>query len=233
MAASKHLPYQISILLALLFFSARGSASESVWYGRCVGVSDGDTIKVLTTAKQQIRVRIAFIDAPEKGQPFGQCAKEAMSDLVFGKDVELRPHGIDRYGRLVARVFVAGQDAGLELLKQGLCWVYEKYFDQAPPKSRAVIAAPKIWHKLKEPVSGKTLTQWHRGSGETGEKERTKMMEDAQGVERTLAIFRVEANSQDVLTRRDVANHSASGSGCDIAWRALQAEGCCTIPIFG
>ena len=45
-------------------------------------------------------------------------AKQAMSELVFGKEVELRPHTIDRYGRLVARVLVSGQDAGLELLKQ-------------------------------------------------------------------------------------------------------------------
>jgi len=49
-----------------------------------------------------------------------------MSALVFGKDMELRPHTIDRYGRLVAMVLVGNQDAGLELLKQGLCWVYEK-----------------------------------------------------------------------------------------------------------
>jgi endonuclease YncB( thermonuclease family) len=54
-----------------------------------------------------------------------------MSELVFDKDVELRPDSIDRYGRLVVRVLVDGQDAGLELLKQGLCWVYEKYVGEA------------------------------------------------------------------------------------------------------
>jgi len=50
-----------------------------------------------------------------------------MGELTFGKDVKLGPHTIDRYGRLVARVLVDGQDAGLELLKQALCVVYEKY----------------------------------------------------------------------------------------------------------
>ena len=35
--------------------------------GQCVGVTDGDTIRVLTPEKQQIPVRIAFIDALEKG----------------------------------------------------------------------------------------------------------------------------------------------------------------------
>jgi endonuclease YncB( thermonuclease family) len=33
--------------------------------------------------------------------------------------------------RLVARVLVDNQDAGLELLKEGLCCVYEKYVGEA------------------------------------------------------------------------------------------------------
>ena len=58
-------------------------------------------------------------------------------ELVFGKDVELVPHTVDRCGRLVARVFVDNQDAGLELLKQGLCWVYERYLPEASPDIEA------------------------------------------------------------------------------------------------
>jgi micrococcal nuclease len=91
----------------------------------------------LTAAKQQIRVRIAFIDAPEKSQAFGNRAKQAMSELAYDKDVELRPHSIDRYGRLVATVFVEGRDVGLQLLKEGFCWVYEKYVGQASPEIQA------------------------------------------------------------------------------------------------
>jgi endonuclease YncB( thermonuclease family) len=105
-------------------------------HGRITGIVDGDTINVLILSNQQIRVRIAFIDAPEKGQPFGQRAKQVMSELVFGKDVKLRPHTIDRYGRLVSRVLVDNQDAGFELLKQGLCWVYERYLPEASPDIR-------------------------------------------------------------------------------------------------
>ena len=66
--------------------------------GRTIGITDGDTIKVLSADKEQILVRIAFIDAPEKGKPFGERAKQALSKLVFDKEVELRPHTIDRYG---------------------------------------------------------------------------------------------------------------------------------------
>jgi endonuclease YncB( thermonuclease family) len=49
-------------------------------------------------------VFVSFVDAPEKGQAFGQRAKQAMSELVFGRNVELVPHSMDRYGRLVVQV---------------------------------------------------------------------------------------------------------------------------------
>ena len=50
-------------------------------HGRITGIVDGDTMNVLIRAKQQIRVRVAFIDAPEKDQPFGERAKAAMGEL--------------------------------------------------------------------------------------------------------------------------------------------------------
>jgi len=78
-------------------------------HGRITRVVDGDRINVLILGKQQIRVRFAFVlTRRKKGQPFGQRAKAALSELMFGKDVKLRPHTIDRYGRLVARVLVDG-----------------------------------------------------------------------------------------------------------------------------
>ncbi|GLW61708.1 hypothetical protein Hthe01_20570 [Hydrogenophilus thermoluteolus] len=60
---------------------------------RISGVSDGDTLTCLAE-KRQIRVRLAQIDAPEKRQPFGEKAKQALSNLVFGKTVELIPRDV-------------------------------------------------------------------------------------------------------------------------------------------
>ena len=76
-------------------------------------------------------MRIAFCDAPEKLQAFGTRAKQAMSELAFGKEIELRKHAIDRYGRTVAQVFVDGKDVGLEMLRQGFAWVYDRYITEA------------------------------------------------------------------------------------------------------
>jgi micrococcal nuclease len=104
---------------------------ELVVHGRVVGVTDGDTLKVLLADQRLLRVRFAFCDAPEKKQAYGARAKKAMSELVFGKDIDLRPHAFDRYGRTVAQVGVDGKDVGLEMVRQGLSWVYERYITEA------------------------------------------------------------------------------------------------------
>ena len=53
------------------------------------GIPDGDTITVLDANRQQHKIRLQGIDAPEKAQPFGQRSKESLSRMVFGKDVRV------------------------------------------------------------------------------------------------------------------------------------------------
>lgn len=95
-----------------------------------VGVSDGDTL----TAKcdgDQVKVRLAEIDAPEKRQPFGEKSKQALSDMCFQRTAELRVVDHDRYGRTVARVKCDGADANAEQVRLGMAWVYDKYVKDA------------------------------------------------------------------------------------------------------
>jgi endonuclease YncB( thermonuclease family) len=127
----------------------------------------------------QQRVRLAFVDAPERGQAFGQRAKQAMSELVFGKDVKLRPHTIDRYGRLVARVIVDNQDAGLELLKQGLCWVYERYLPEASPGIRASYQQAQAAAREQKFGLWSDLLPVPPWDWRKSEKERSRMARDA------------------------------------------------------
>jgi endonuclease YncB( thermonuclease family) len=42
--------------------------------GKVVAIADGDTFAVLDESKTQHKIRLAGIDAPEKGQPFGTKA---------------------------------------------------------------------------------------------------------------------------------------------------------------
>ena len=68
-----------------------GAGPKHTW--RAVGVTDGDSITCLTSDKQQVKVRLNAIDAPERGQPYANRAKQALSDMVFGKDVEVEDLG--------------------------------------------------------------------------------------------------------------------------------------------
>jgi micrococcal nuclease len=61
-------------LLAWLLLAANASAQDVI-HGRVVGVTDGDTIKVLTAEKQLLRVRVAFVDALESSQAFNAPSK--------------------------------------------------------------------------------------------------------------------------------------------------------------
>lgn len=95
--------------------------------GQVVGVADGDTLTLLTAARQEVRVRLAEIDAPEKAQPFGQSAKTSLSALCFRKPAQVQPVATDRYDRTVGRVTCAGVDANAEQIRRGLAWFYRAY----------------------------------------------------------------------------------------------------------
>jgi endonuclease YncB( thermonuclease family) len=95
--------------------------------GKVVAVLDGDTIEVLDSSKRLHRVRFDGIDAPERGQPFGNRAKSTLSDLVFGRDVRIDTKGPDKYDRTIGRVHVDGRDVGLAMLEAGVAWHYTKY----------------------------------------------------------------------------------------------------------
>jgi len=86
--------------------------------GRVVGVTDGDTITVRTTT-DTIKVRLTGIDTPERGQPFGTKAKQALSGQVFGKDVTVNSSGEDRYGRTLGEIIVGGESVNVWLVRGG------------------------------------------------------------------------------------------------------------------
>ena len=90
-----------------------------------VGVYDGDTITVRTT--ETIKIRLHGIDSPELKQPFGQASKQALSGLVFGKNVTVKPDKKDRYGRTIARVETDGQDVSTTMVETGMVHWYQQY----------------------------------------------------------------------------------------------------------
>jgi micrococcal nuclease len=119
------------ISLATLLFIVQLSTlvwAEEPYQAKVVGISDGDTVKVLHNGNQ-VRIRLYGIDTPEKRQAFGTKAKQFTSQKVFKKTVRITPMDTDRYGRTVALVQMPGDYVSLNeaLVWHGFAWVYRKY----------------------------------------------------------------------------------------------------------
>jgi endonuclease YncB( thermonuclease family) len=95
--------------------------------GRVVGINDGDTLTLLTPDNRQVKIRLAQIDTPEKAQPYGSRARQALADLVFQKSVRVEVSDIDRYGRTVGTVMLGDLDVNAEMVRNGSAWVYRRY----------------------------------------------------------------------------------------------------------
>ena len=117
--------FAVSLLLVLASPGLRSQTNQG-FSGKVVGVTDGDTIRVMREG-EAVRVRLEGIDCPERTQDFSQRASQLTSSLVFGEVVSVDVRDVDRYGRLVARVTVNGQDVSMVLVEQGLAWHYTQY----------------------------------------------------------------------------------------------------------
>lgn len=82
-------------------------------------VIDGDTFKIISN-RQERRVRLMGVDAPEMGKCLGQKAKDKLSELIMGKDVVLQDQFSDPYGRIMANVFAGNIYVNKEMLSLGL-----------------------------------------------------------------------------------------------------------------
>lgn len=95
-----------------------------------VAISDGDTLTVRCGESgqyEQVKIRLAEIDAPEKKQSQGEASKRALSDLCFKQSALVTPETTDRYGRTVAHVQCQGKDSSKEQVRLGHAWVFDRY----------------------------------------------------------------------------------------------------------
>lgn len=118
------------LLLAVLLAFACHADRNPVLPGEVVSVVDGDTVDVRLQSGV-IRVRLHAVDAPERGQAHGESARQALSNLVLGRAVDLEPFEQDRYDRMVARLWLGDLDLNAEMLRLGHAWVYRRYADEA------------------------------------------------------------------------------------------------------
>jgi endonuclease YncB( thermonuclease family) len=128
-------------LAAILWMACTLAAVADTLSGRVVRVADGDTIEVLDVQLVTHRVRLAGIDAAESGQDYGSKAKQRLTKLVGGRDVQVLSTKRDKYGRIVGKVIADGQDVNLAMIRAGAAWWYRKYREEQSRVDQALYEA--------------------------------------------------------------------------------------------
>lgn len=144
---------QLQIYILLIIFAGCAPASEQGYCAAVARVIDGDTIKLVNGE----RVRYIGIDTPELHHPkklveyLAKEAKEFNQKLVGGKvvrlefDVEKR----DKYGRLLAYVYVGNTFVNARLLEEGYAQILT-----IPPNLKYADEFLKLQRKAREENRG-------------------------------------------------------------------------------
>jgi endonuclease YncB( thermonuclease family) len=142
-------------LLISVFLLLSTYASAATITGKVIKVLDGDTIDILYNNKPE-RIRFNGIDAPEKGQPHGQKAKQFVLDLAANKIVSVNVTDTDRYGRSIGDITLPdGRNLNREVVRAGYAWHYVKYSDDVSIgelEKEARIARRGLWQD-KDPMA--------------------------------------------------------------------------------
>jgi len=136
------------LTLLLITFMASTCQGETI-VGRVVRIVDGDTLVILDSDKIQHRVRLAGIDAPEPGQPFGNLAKQNLSILTDVHEIRIDWYKKDRWNQVIGTVWAQSPDTscqeeecpktldvGMAQLTQGLAWHFKRYAHEQPEEQR-------------------------------------------------------------------------------------------------
>ena len=118
------------IAAALALWMALTPALATTLEGRVVKIADGDTLTMVVDGRQE-RIRLSDIDTPERKQPFGMRAKQALAEMTFGKTISVFTTTRDRYGRVIGHITAEGIDVNAELVRLGYAWVCRRYSNDA------------------------------------------------------------------------------------------------------
>lgn len=128
--------FGLAAVTALVPHDAAGAVAAS----STVVLIDGDTVDI-----DGVRIRLLDIDTPETFHSrceaelaLGLKAKQRLRELVASGPVTYEPHGHDRYGRTLARVYAGPVNVGAVLLDEGFALPYQ-------PGREAKLARLRAW----------------------------------------------------------------------------------------
>src|SRR6056300_1423989 len=108
-----------------------------IQYGKVIKVYDGDTITIASVLPNttepiyRFSIRLNGIDTPEirgKTQEEKELAiqvRDALTEKIYGKMVELRNVGNEKYGRVLAEIYLDGENINQWLVDENFAVAYD------------------------------------------------------------------------------------------------------------
>jgi endonuclease YncB( thermonuclease family) len=120
--------------------AAMPATAATTLEGKVRRVSDGDTVVLVVGGRDEYRIRLAHIDAPEvahkegeKDQPYGPQSGDSLSELVLRKQVTAVCNGADHIGRPICDIYIGTLHVNAEQVRRGYAMVYKRYEPQGSP----------------------------------------------------------------------------------------------------
>lgn len=150
--------YPKSLTLLAIFIAALLGHSNAAWAatltGTVIGVTNGDTLTVIDTARNRLKITLLAADAPERNQPFGAAARQNLANLLLHKEVAIDVKKRGRDKRIFAKVLLdetgadcafrsclKSLDVGLQQLRDGFAWYAKEFDPEQSAEDRARYAA--------------------------------------------------------------------------------------------
>lgn len=108
------------LVVAVCAFTC-GYARATSFVGKVIEINDGDEITIFNM-NRPVRIRLIGMDAPERNQPFGDIARQHLSDLVYDKVVVAEYSGISGDHSLIGRVLLNDVDISAQMIRDGAAW---------------------------------------------------------------------------------------------------------------
>lgn len=96
-------------------------------FAKVIYLKDGDSFVVLDENKKEIEVRLLDIDAPELHQAYGKKAKTFLTNLIKGKNVGIDFDKKDKYGRILADVYLDSLYINAAMIRSGYAWHFTRF----------------------------------------------------------------------------------------------------------
>lgn len=134
-------------------------------------VTDGDTVVVKDKlTKKKMKIRLNYIDAPEKSQDIGQNATEFLKNVIndFYVDAEnyavlsVRVYGKDRYNRYLGELYLNRANLNFILVQVGFAWCYKAGCPAAYKKALLTAKKAKVGLWAKKNPTAPWIYRWKK-----------------------------------------------------------------------